>query len=189
MENMEVLDEVHVTTISPTRTDLIGLECSETDFKILWQQIQRAAELFPGKIFFRMYRIEYLAKFAGTVGKRDINAAFFDPANVRVGTARMEINVDNVSVSYFPLSIGINETFVIDADGFYRAPYSIGFTLSELAHGESREGLDITAYTIERITPESQFTALYGKGVRKWLNEFSTFQLEKEERVINTLRQ
>jgi MoaA/NifB/PqqE/SkfB family radical SAM enzyme len=182
------LDELYVIPISPTRPDLKLIECDEREFSEVWSQIKKAHELYPGKIFFRMYRGADLQKFAHLIGSEKFREAFFEPANVWVGTARIDMKVDGVQVSYFPLSIGINETTVIDADGYYRAPYSIAFTLAEHMNGISATGQDLRAYTIAKLTPTSRFSALYEKGVRHWLKNFAMAEMDKEERIIKSLR-
>lgn len=186
--NTDQLDEVYVIPISPTRPDLKMIECDENELGEAWLQVQQAYELYPGKIFLRLYRSADLDKFARVIGVEKFHSAFFTPKNVLVGTARMDMRVDGVPVSYFPLSIAINETTVIDADGYYRAPYSIGFTLAEHAAGVSATGQDLSAYTIEKLTPESRFSALYEKGVRHWLSHFAMTEMYKEERIIKSLR-
>ncbi len=187
-ENTDQLDEVYVIPISPTRPDLKLIECDEREFSEVWSQVTKAQELYPGKVFFRMYRIADFEKFARVIGQEKFHDAFLEPSNVRVGVARVDLKVDDVPVSYFPLSIGINETTVIDADGYYRAPYSIGFTLVEHANGVSATGEDLRSYTIAKLTPQSRFSALYEKGVSHWLSHFAMTELEKEGRIIKTLR-
>lgn len=172
----------HITTLTPARPEIVRYGLNQDEFQTAWQSIVRANQFRP--IHFRVYVAEDLAKLAQAVGYAAFCAAM---ENATVVPGAIQFVLDGVEVTFYPQSLSPTETFVIDADATYRAPYAIAFTLAELQHGMSKSGRNIQPYTNAYINQESEFQTLYQNGVRNWQKHFGIQALEKEKHIFSSI--
>lgn len=177
------VDEWHITTLSPSRPELRCLSVTGGEFKEAWRQIVLANEVRP--LFFRIYVAEDVLKLARAVGRKKFLSAL---DHAEASTCALSLVIDGVPVWYYPQSLAPNETFVLDADAYYRVPYSIAYTLEELRRGFSRFGEDLSDYTIAKVDTDSDFVELYHKDVRTWKRNLGRIALEKEKAVFRAIR-
>lgn len=176
--------EWHITTLSPARPEIASLSVDAFAFRVAWAQMKKVAHQRP--VFFRIYYTDDWLKLLRVVGRNKMRAAL---DRAKVDLAVMQIEIDGVIVMYYPQSICTNETFVLDVDCFYRAPYAIAYTLHELQCGISRFGEDVRRYTVGKVDGRSNLVALYNQGVLNWRLHFSRPALEKEISVFDRIRQ
>ncbi|MEQ1561586.1 MAG: hypothetical protein ABL899_02600 [Nitrospira sp.] len=176
------ITEWHITTLSPARPEINWLSVETRDFPRVWSQIVSVNKIRP--VFVRVYVAEDILKLARAVGKEK----FLSALQVgEVSNCSITLNLDGVSVTYYPQSVATSETFVIDADAHYRAPYSVAYTLEELRSGVSRFGEDLRDYTIGKVDQNSQFAILYDRDVELWANGFGRKALNKEISVFRQI--
>ncbi|MFA6042162.1 MAG: radical SAM protein [Patescibacteria group bacterium] len=174
--------EWHVTTLTPARPKIALFALNQHEFNIAWQQIVAANTLRP--IHFRIYVAEDIAKLAQVVGKARFCSAV-EQAIVAPGA--IQFVLEGVEVTFYPQSVSPTETFVIDADATYRAPYAIAFTLTELQRGTSRFGQNVRPYTNAQIHSGSSFRVLYQNGVQNWQMHFGVQALVKEKHIFSSI--
>ncbi len=78
---------------------------------------------------------------------------------------------------------------MIDADGHYRLPYSIAYTLEEHRNGKSRHGEDIGYYTVGALNATSNLASMYRECVTRWKVNQGMLALEKEMSVFEQIRE
>lgn len=178
----ERVAEWHITTISPVRPEIQHLSVTDEQFSVAWSQVVSVAKKCP--VFVRVYVAEDILKLARAVGKKKFTMAL---NKGQVSNCSITLTIDRVPVTYYPQSVATSETFVIDADAHYRAPYSVAYTLEELRNGKSRFGEDLSRYTIGPLTENSQFGILYGRNVEMWKVGFGRKALDKEIFVFSVI--
>ena len=187
-------DGMDVITMSPSRTELKPLEITAEHFAEFWQQLKQAAALYNRdefKVFFRIYYLPDLVKLSQVVGRVRLMSVLRDQRKtdedylLGVETGRITFMIDGVLVTYYPISISVQETFLVDADGQYRLPYSISYTLEELRRGVSGSGNDIEAYTVAQLNRDSSLTKMYNLGVDQWWQHFGQYYLANEKAALS----
>lgn len=170
MDAKPLIDQLHLTTMSPTRAELAPLELQ--DFHAFWVQAKRVFARFghdaDGRqcVFFRFYRHQELQKLAEVVGKAKMRRAFTE--EILFAPGEIYFTVDSVPCVFAPLSLWPGEEFLIDADGRYGTAYSISHTLANLRRGKSDEGEDLRGFTVEQLTPDFDLKSLYRRCVDQW---------------------
>lgn len=177
-----LIDELHVSTVTPAKPQLIPLE--QMDLSYFWRQAQKVYERYsqPGKqrVFFRLYRHQEIAKLARVTSNHEMHKAM---RNALLAPGEVHFNLRDVPFIYAPLSIWPGETFLIDADGAYRTAHSIGEKISDLQRGQDDAGRDLRGYTIENLKPGFDLQKAYQRCVDQWWN-FMGRQFLKEEIAI-----
>lgn len=185
-----LVDEFHITPVSQVfRNKEIVMELAE--FKAYWEELKKTFQLGKEKnvsVFTRIYQLNDMKLLAQVVGKNKILKALQNLNSVSVGRGCIEFLIDGVPVIYVPLSICPSETFLIGADGYYRAAYAIQFTLDELHKGKSIYNEDTKPFTVSKITPDSSYRDLYQQGVRHWKAAFGLDYLQNEFNFFSSLR-
>lgn len=176
------ITEWHITTMSPSRPEIKWLSVETREFSRAWSQIVSVNKRRP--VFVRVYVAEDILKLARAVGKEKFISAL---SAGEVSNCSITLKLDEVSVTYYPQSVATSETFVIDADAHYRAPYSVAYTLEELRSGVSRFSEDLRDYTIGKVDKHSQFGIMYDRNVEMWANGFGRKALNKEISVFRRI--
>jgi MoaA/NifB/PqqE/SkfB family radical SAM enzyme len=179
---IEDVDEFHITPVSPARQEIVWTEASIKQFCVAWKQIRKLKQEYPEKVFVRAYRHEDLVKLSLIDPKAFANA-IRQPIGVSQG--RIVFKIHGVEVSYLPKSLSINETIVVDTDGWYRLPYSIALTLHELVSGKDRFGNNVKRYSIAELTKNSDIYSIYRIAVDAWWQNFGKQSLYEEKMALN----
>jgi len=202
-EGRTFVDELDVTTISPTNETNAPLETDVETFKIAWEGLKAASKKYPPRInhqgrkveqvIFKVYRVEDMEKLAGAIGERKFMEAFYPNEehpenNPKVERNNIEVTIDGVVVNYMPLSIWTPEEFLIDADAVYRTAYEGMFTLAELRAGTSLDGRDTTPYTITPLDIKTDLRGAYEKGVDHWWHHFGAKKFDEEMEAFARIR-
>jgi len=188
-----LVDEFHVTTMTPYLPSNFSIEITEEEFRVAWRQLVNVFQKYPDKIFFKIYRHQDLMKIAKAVGYEKFWKAFTRESDspegpaVGVGDGFVEIVIDNVAVRYFPASIVLTETFLIDADGAYRTGGAQQYTLQELRRGVSNQGDAINQYTFTPLTPTSKFAQVYEDSVNYWWKYWGANFLSQEKEAFQII--
>ena len=150
----------------------------------------------PDKCSLSFYRAQDIEKLAAAVGEAKFIKLFEETEeglgkDFALNTTRNFLNftIDGVKISYQPLSIWTPEEFLIEADGAYRTAYEGQFTIDELRSGVSKDGRDTTPFTIEQLTPESDFRESYERGVDDYWVNFGKERLTEEMQVFKRIKE
>ena len=188
-------DAIDVTTMSPVRDDIAAYECSVEDLRTAWEQVVRLAGKWNtedrSRVYFRIYRHGDVEKLANAIGPERFWDAFTDIGEdgcVRVEKGHISFMIDGVKVTYSPLSLWPNETFLIDADGAQRTAYSLKHTLAELRSGRADDGADVTGFTVQQLDPNSSFTDSYEKCVDVWWRSLGENYLAEELAMLQRIK-
>lgn len=184
-----LVDQFHVTTMSPTRTSLSPFE--QQDLREFWPQIKRVFHRYGydedgrQRVFLRLYRHQELLKLAKVVGGRAMRHAF--TKDLLFAPGEVYFMVDGVPCVFAPLSLWPGEEFLIDADGRYGTAYSIGHTLANLRRGKNDEGEDLKGFSVEQLTPTFDLVQLYRRCVDQWWRFRGMHYLEEEVKIFRSL--
>ena len=184
-----LVDQLHVTTMSPTRPELELLE--QMDLREFWSQARRVFSRHGStaqgqqRIFLRLYRHQELTKLARVVGTKELSRAFTE--GVRFAPGEVYFTLDGVPCIFAPLSLWPGEEFLIDADGRYGMAYSIGQTLSSLRRGTNENSEDVSGYSVAQLTPGFDLRSLYQKCVDQWWRFKGQRYLEEEAEIFRLL--
>lgn len=174
------VSEWHITTVSPARPEIAALETDAAQFAVAWRQVVAAAK--ARRTFFRIYRNADMAKLKLAVGAEAFSRAV---ETSQVADVAVLMKLDGVDLVYYPTSVVVGEEVILDADAHHRLPYSIGFTLSELAAGRSRSGEDLEKFTVGRVTRATDLSASVRVATAKWREHFGNASLEKEMEIFS----
>lgn len=183
-----LVDGMDITTMSPARPELAKFEISGPEMATAWKQIKQVSNKFNAddqKVYFRIYRHQDFEKLAHVVGVRKFRKALLNLTTVgdrvvNIDVGRITISIDDVYITYAPLSIWPSETFLIDADGANRVAYSLGYTLSELRSGKNNKGENIQQFTVEQLNENSSLKETYHKCVDLWSSTLGKRFLKEE---------
>lgn len=191
-----LIDEFHITTIAPCTQEHYAIETSIEDFRESWKQIKSVYYRYgvnkngEQRIFIRFYRHEDIEKLAAAVGyKKFIDSLQGVPSkkihpNVESSIGRITFYIDDVPVTFSPLSTWPQETFLIDADGANRVAHSLQYTLSQLQSGKK----GAKKYTVGQLDGKSNFIKYYSKVVDLWWLKFGKMYLREEIDVFERIR-
>lgn len=210
-ESNQLVDELHISTMSPFREELAQFEISPhykegdvEEFKEAWDQIKNVFNKYgyddngKQRIFLKIYRHEDIEKLANAVGpkkfieavslKRDQNGEIEKEQSIGVDIGHMEFVIDGVPVTFFPFSTWPQETFFIDADGAYRTAFSSAFTLKELQEGKDENNKNLKGYTVDYLKTNSDFIKEYHKCVDQWWNFKGKNYLKEEIEMFDRIK-
>lgn len=185
-----LIDQLHVTTLSPARAELIDLE--RFDLREFWSQARHAFRKYEHnargdqRMFFRLYRHQELLKLAHVIGHREVARAF--EQGVEFAPGEVYLTLQDVPIVFAPLSLWPGETFLIDADGTYRTAYSISRTLAELRLGRTKDGEDTRGFSVETLSGDFDLPSLYRRCVDQWWKFRGRRYLKEEAEVLRRLR-
>lgn len=185
-----LVDQWHVTTLSPARREIASLE--RMDLREFWVQAQRAFHTYghnangEQRVFFRFYRHQELLKLAEAVGYGEVAEAF--EHGVRFAPGEIHLTLQDVPIVFSPLSLWPGETFLIDADGTFRTAYSISKRLTDLRRGHTRDGEDVRGFSVERLRSDFDLVELHHKCVEQWWKFRGHSYLEEEADIFRRLR-
>ncbi|MDD2757896.1 MAG: hypothetical protein PHD72_00790 [Patescibacteria group bacterium] len=187
-----LIDEFHVTPISAVRREIAGLALSKSNYKIVWLQIKKIWQKYQNKkeskIFIKIYQSTDLLRIAEAVGAKKFLKSFTDTKSVRIDRGSISFVLDGVRMTYIPMSTCPSETFVIDVDGVYRLPYCLKYTLSELRKKVSKNNMDISSYSVAKLSDTSNFKNIFAVGVDQWQRNFGMNLLKEEQTVFKKIR-
>jgi hypothetical protein len=187
-----LIDKFLITTLSPTNAINTKMLTSVDDFARAWEGIRAISDKYTSgkerKYSLSIYRTDDMEKLATVVGEKKFLEAFTGDAGLEIERNFLHATVDGVRVSYLPLSIWTPEEFLIEADGAYRTAYEGMFTLNELRSGISSDGRDTRSYTIEQLSPTSDFRAAYEHGVDHYWQYFGSKRMADELAVFQRIR-
>jgi hypothetical protein len=199
-DGLPLVDRLNITTVSPTNAINAKMEISVEDLTKTWADLVEVCGKYnedgatTPRISLNIYRVADMEKLAAVLGEKKFLAEFL-PVNEDEADAKIDITngmistvIDGVSVSYLPLSIWPTEEFLIEADAAYRVAYEGQFTLAELQSGISAAGVDTKPFTVEQLTPESDFDESFEHAVDHYWQNFGSQKLDDEVATFARIR-
>ncbi len=175
------VDEWHITTMS-IRKGLEELKASEKQLEGALNDMVDFSKS-PKKIFLRIYNLEDMRSLISIFGKGAFSKILKD-AKVTQNALVLDIGLP---LFFYPASLAPSETLVIDTDNWWRLPYCIKYTLSELQSGRDMRGQDISVYNITEITQQTDVVQLYRQAVAQWQKHCGERQLIEERALLQNL--
>ena len=116
-------------------------------------------------VFLRTYSLQGFIDICEVFGRETMRKALLEAEVVYNGIV---LNVEGITLYFYPKSLQCNETLVIDADGQWRLPFSIMYTLDELQCGQSTAGEDLSHFTIAPVSGKLDVTEVYAHSTETW---------------------
>ncbi len=189
--NEPLADQLNITTMAPTNERAAVIEADESDVAIVWKTLQRLCPMYGDRIgALGIYRTEDIDKLARVIGEKKFYKAFTERVSgLAVNANFIYTTIDGVPIQYQPISIWPPEEFLIDADGALRVAKSGQYTLEELRSGRSKTGDDVSMYTAEQLTPESNFVESYKREVELYWHDLGRRLLQEEAATWTRIRE
>ncbi len=188
-------DIMAITTMTPTNGKNEKIEASDnfikdnSEFKTAWQQIKNATKKHGAdKIIVHVYRHEDIEKIAMAVGEKKFMEAIGNN-DVEIGLHAITFKIDGIAVHFSPFSTWAKEEMIVDADAVARTALSGCYTMAEYAKGETVDGKDIGAFSVEKLNKDSNYLEVYQKTVEQWWNEFGKGYIQEEQEVFDRIRE
>jgi hypothetical protein len=173
-----IVDEWHLTTMS-LRPGIRHMRANKQELDSALKQLFRSRWEKP--VFLRTYSLEDFVLILEIIGEKAVRKAF---KKVRVGYNSIVLDLEGIPFYYYPKSLAVNETLVVDADGWWRFAYCIHYTLDELRAGRDRQGRDISHFSVMPVYKELDLRAQYGRAARTWWHTIGGNCLNRERTAI-----
>lgn len=157
-----LVDQWHLTTMS-LRPGIGHMRASKRELDSALKELFGARWSTP--VFLRTYSLKDFVLILEIVGREAARKAL---KKVRVGYNFIRIDLEGIPFYYYPKSLAVNETVVIDADGWWRFAYCIHYTLDELRAGKDKQGRDISHFNITPVVKELDVKAQYAHAAETW---------------------
>ncbi|MEJ0053796.1 MAG: hypothetical protein WDN10_03695 [bacterium] len=157
----QVVDEWHVTTMS-LRPGIEHLRAGDRELALALEQLLGGN--FAKPVFLRTYSLDDFVALLGILGKETANRVLRN-ALVTYNAIVLDIGIP---LYFYPKSLQVNETLVIDADGWWRLPFCIHHSLAELRAGEDEMGKDISHFNVVPVLPCVDVPTLHAKAASRW---------------------
>jgi MoaA/NifB/PqqE/SkfB family radical SAM enzyme len=175
------VDEWHLTTLS-VRNGIEKMRASPAQLEIALHQITNISKTHKNT-FLRIYNLEDMLSLISIFGERSFST-LLKKAKVTQNALVLDIGFP---LFFYPSSIAPSETLVIDADGWWRLPYCIKYTLKELAEGRDSSGQNISVYNVTKITEQTDVAETYKRVVSSWRMYYGERQLSEEQKLFKNL--
>lgn len=160
---LPLIDEWHLTTMS-LRSGLEHMRAGKRTLASALEQLLGTRWEKP--VFMRTYSLEDFVWILEILGEETARKAL-ENAMVSYNAIVLDIGLP---FYFYPKSLQVNETVVVDADGWWRLPFCIHYTLHELQAGVDRAGRDISHFSIAPVSEELDLSFRYAEATGMWWN-------------------
>ena len=173
-----LVDEWHLTTMS-LRPGVEHLRATKGDLAIALEKLFEKQWKKP--VFLRSYSLEDFMSMLEIIGTETARKALIE---AQVTYNAIVLTVHGLPLYFFPKSLWSNETTVIDADGWWRLPYSVAYTLNELQAGTDKTGKDISHFSIAEVSGVFDLRARFAETADTWWQVIGQRLLALEREAI-----
>lgn len=157
-----LVDEWHLTTMSLRP----GIEHMRADKRELAKALEQLlGSRWDKPVFLRTYSLEDFVCLLEILGKQTAEKLL---NKALVSYNAIVLDVEGIPFYFYPKSLQVNETVVVDADGQWRLPFCIHYTLDELQAGTDRGGSDISHFTIAPVSQGLDIRSRYAEATEMW---------------------
>ncbi|HEY0011161.1 MAG TPA: radical SAM protein [Candidatus Paceibacterota bacterium] len=156
-----LVDEWHLTTMSLRP----GLEHMRADERELTKALEQLlGSTWERPVFLRTYSLADFVVLLQILGKETARKAL---SNAMVEYNAIVLDV-GIPLYFYPKSLQVNETLVVDADGWWRVPFCIQHSLEDLQRGTDAKGNDLSHFSIARVSEELDVPTVFAETAEKW---------------------
>lgn len=178
----DLVDEWHLTTMS-VRPGIEHMLPSQTQLGAALNQLA-GLRLGETKIFLRSYSLQGFIALCEVIGKETVRKALLE---AEVIDNALVLKVEGITLYFYPKSLQCNETLVIDADGWWRLPFSVAHTLDELQSGQSTEGDDLSHFSIAPVSEKLDVAEVYARSTETWWQAVGRKSFNEERVAVERL--
>ena len=178
----DLVDEWHISplTVRP------GIEHMAPSSAQMAEALNQLAGLSLGntKIFLRSYSLQGFVALAQAIGMDTVREALRKAEVIDNGIV---LDVGFCKLYFYPKSLQCNETLVVDADGWWRLPFSVAHRLDELQHGQSTEGDDLSHFSIAPVSEKLDVAETYARSTEMWWQAIGETSFNEERVAVERL--
>lgn len=173
-----LVDEWHLTTMS-LRSGIVHMRASKRELDSALKQLFGTRWGKP--VFLRTYSLDDFVWILEILGKRAARKALM---NAKVTYNAIVLDIEGVPFYFYPKSLAVNETLVIDADAWWRFAYCIHYTLDELQAGRNKHGRDISHFNVVPVSKKLDVKSQYAQATKQWWKAIGMECLSDERAAV-----
>ncbi|MCC7500744.1 radical SAM protein [Candidatus Nomurabacteria bacterium] len=181
----DLVDEWHLTTMSVRP----GIEHMLPTRSQLSAALDQLAGLRLGiPVYLRSYSLQGFVALCEVIGKEAVRKALREAQVIDMTPSNgIVLNVEGINLYFYPKSLQCNETLVVDADGWWRLPFSVAHTLDELQCGQSTEGDDLSHFSIAPVSEKLDVAEVYARSTVGWWQAVGRKSFNEERVAVERL--
>lgn len=177
----DLVDEWHLATMS-VRPGIEHMLPSQSQLGVALNQLASLRLGIP--VYLRSYSLQGFIDICEVVGKETMRTALRE---VEVIDNGIVLNVEGITLYFYPKSLQCNETLVVDADGWWRLPFSVAHTLDELQSGHSIQGDDLSHFSIAPVSEKLDVAEVYARSTETWWKAVGRKSFNEERVAVERL--
>ncbi len=174
---LPLVDEWHLTTMS-LRSGLHAIRASKRELGVALEQL--FGRRWGKSVVLRTYSLADFVDMLDILGPKTARRALKE-STVMDNAVILDVGIP---LYFYPKSILVNETLVVDADMWLRHPYSIARTLPELQVGRSAQGEDLSHLSIAPIDGQLDIPQIFPETADKWWKGIGEKCFEEELQAL-----
>lgn len=136
------------------------------------------------EIFLRSYSLQGFVALAQAIGMETVRKALRKAEVIPNGIV---LDVGFCKLYFYPKSLQCNETLVVDADGWWRLPFSVAHRLDELQHGQNTAGDDLSHFSIAPVSEKLDVAETYARSTEMWWRAIGSTSFNEERVAVEQL--
>lgn len=178
----DLVDQWHLTTMS-VRPGIEHMLPSQSQLGVALNQLA-SLRLVDTEVFLRSYSLQGFIALCEVIGKETVRKALLEAEVIDNGIV---LKVEGITLYFYPKSLQCNETLVVDADGWWRLPFSVAHTLDELQSGQSTEGEDLSHFSITPVSEKLDVAEVYARSTETWWQAVGRKSFNEERVAVERL--
>lgn len=181
----DLVDEWHLTTMS-VRPGIEHMLPSQSQLGAALDQLAGLRLGIP--VYLRSYSLQGFVAICEVIGKETARKALRKAQVMDMASSNgIVLNVEGITLYFYPKSLQCNETLVIDADGWWKLPFSVAHTLDELQSRQSTEGDDLSHFSIARVSEKLDVAEVYAHSTETWWEAVGRKSFNEERVAVERL--
>lgn len=177
----DLVDEWHLTTMS-VRPGIEHMLPSQAQLGAALDQLAGLRLGIP--VYLRSYSLQGFVALCEVIGKETVRKALLEAEVIDNGIV---LKVEGITLYFYPKSLQCNETVVVDADRWWRLPFSVAHTLDELQRGQSTEGDDLSHFSIAPVSEKLDVAETYARSTEMWWQAVGRKSFNEERVAVERL--
>ena len=177
----DLVDEWHVSpmTLRP------GIEHMAPTSAQMSEALNQLAGLRLGiPVYLRSYSLQGFIAICEAIGMETVRRAL---PKAQVVDNGIVLEVGGFTLYFYPKSLQCNETLVVDADAWWRLPFSVAHTLEELQSGQSTVGDDLSHFSIAPVSEKLDVAKVYAHSAETWWQAVGRSSFNEERVAVERL--
>lgn len=178
----DLVEEWHISPLT-VRPGIEHMAPTEAQMAKALNQLA-GLQLENTEIYLRSYSLAGFVALSKAIGIETVRKAL---PKALVAYNGIELDVGFTKLQFYPKSLQCNETVVVDADAWWRLPFSVAHTLGQLKAGVSAEGEDLTHFSIAPLSAELDVAEVYARSVETWWKAVGLKSFNEERDAVGRL--